>query len=85
MHKPFSAKGVNMITVETIAEKVTQIRDLDDLVALDNYVDYMIYKEQSNEKTELGQAIIRGLEDILAGRTHKITCAEDVLKVADEV
>ena len=74
-----------MITTQTIAEKVTQIRDLDDLVALNSYVDYMIYKEQSNEKTELGQAIIKGLEDVVAGRTYKITCAEDVLKVADEI
>ena len=74
-----------MITTEVIAEKVKKIKELGDLVALNNYVDYMIYKEQSNQKTELGQAIIRGLEDVLAGRTYKITCAEDVLKVADEV
>ena len=71
-----------MLTSQLVAEKVTQIRALDDLVALNSYVDYMIYKEQSNQKTELGQAIIKGLEDVLAGRTYKITCAEDVIKMA---
>jgi len=74
-----------MITPQTIAEKVTQIRDLDDLVTLNSYVDYVIYKQQNNQKTELGQAIIRGLEDVATGKTQKITCAEDVLKVADEI
>ena len=66
-----------MITAETIAKKVKKIKGLDDVVALNNYVDFLIYKEQNNQ-TELGQAIIRGLEDVLAGRTYKITCAEDV-------
>ena len=74
-----------MITPQTIAEKVAQIRAPEDLVAVNSYVDYVIYKEQSNEKTELGQTIIKGLEDVVAGRTYKITCAEDVLKVADEI
>ena len=71
-----------MITTQIVAEKVAQIRTPDALVAVNSYVDYMIYKEQSNEKTELGQAIIKGLEDVVAGRTYKITCAEDVLEVA---
>ena len=61
-----------MITVETITKKVKKIEELDDLVALNSYVDYLIYKEQNHQKTELGQAIIRGLEDILAGRTQTI-------------
>ena len=74
-----------MITTQIVAKKVAQIRAPEDLVAVNSYVDYMIYKEQSNEKTELGQTIIKGLEDVVAGRTYKITCAEDVLKVADEI
>jgi len=73
-----------MLTQENIIEKVKQLRRLDDLVALNHYVDYLLLREK-NEKTELGQALIKGLENVLAGRTYPITCAQDVLKVADEI
>ncbi len=69
-----------MITTENIKNKINEIKRLDDLVALNHYLDYLIFRE-SDEKTELGQSIINGLEDILNGKTYKIASSQEILKV----
>lgn len=73
-----------MITTENIMKKVKRISRLDNLVALNHYIDYLLYREL-DEKTELGQTLITGLEAILNGKTYTITSSQDILKVADEL
>ena len=73
-----------MITSDNIKTKIDKLRRLDDIVALDHYVDYLIFRE-TDEKTELGQSIISGLKDIANGKTYSISSSQDVLKVADEL
>lgn len=73
-----------MISTESIIEKLYKIKRLDDLVALNHYLDYLLFRE-SNEKTELGQSIINGLENIIENQTYAITSSKDILKVADEL
>lgn len=65
-------------------KKVNKIRRLDDLVALNHYIDFLLYREQ-DETTELGQSLIRGLEAIVNGTTYSISSSQDILKVADEL
>ena len=73
-----------MITTEKLMKKVNKIKRLDDLVALNHYVDYLLFREQ-DEKTELGQTLITGLGAILKEKTYTITSSQDILKVADEL
>ena len=73
-----------MITTEHLMKKVNKIRRLDDLVALNHYIDFLLYREQ-DERTELGQSLIRGLEAIVNGTTYSISSSQDILKVADEI
>ena len=73
-----------MINAENIKIKINKLRRLDDLVALNQYVDYLLFREQETE-TEFGQAIISGLKDIVNGKTYSIGSSHDVLKVADEL
>ena len=73
-----------MITAERIKTKINDLKRLDDLVALNHYVDYLLFRE-TEKKTELGQTIISGLKDIVSGKTYSISSSQDVLKVADEL
>ena len=73
-----------MITNNSVIKKINKIRQLDDLVALNHFVDYLIFREQ-DKKTELGQSLIKGLEDILYGKSYAIKSAQDILKIADEL
>ena len=73
-----------MINSDTIKIKINKLKRLDDLVALNHYVDYLLFRE--NEKqTELGQTMISGLKNIVNGKTYSINSSQDVLKVADEL
>lgn len=71
-----------MITSESVIKKIDRIKRLDDLVAINHYLDYLLYREQ-NTHTELGKSLIKGLEEILQGKTYTITSSKDILKVAD--
>lgn len=73
-----------MITNENLIKKVNKIRRFDDLVALNHYIDFLLYREQ-DEKTELGQSLIKGLEAIVNGKTYSINSSQEILKVADEI
>jgi len=73
-----------MITSDNIKTKINKLKRLDDLVALNHYVDYLLFREEE-EKTELGQSIISGLKDIVKGKTYSISSSQDVFKVADEL
>jgi|GEM_PF-2645911 hypothetical protein len=73
-----------MITTKHIIDKVNKIKRFDDLVALNHYIDYLLFREL-DEKTELGQALISGLEAIVNGQTYSISSSQDILKVADEL
>lgn len=73
-----------MITTDNLIKKLKKISRLDDLVALNHYIDYLLFREL-DEKTELGQSLIMGLEAILNGKTYAITSSHDILKVADEL
>lgn len=73
-----------MISTDVIIEKVRGVKRLDDLVALNHYVDYLLFRESSSQ-TELGQAIINGLENILEDKTYSINSSSDVLRIADEI
>lgn len=73
-----------MITTENLMKKVEKISRLDDLVALNHYIDFLLYREQ-DETTELGQSLIKGLEAIVNGKTYLISSSHDILKVADEL
>ncbi len=76
--------GYAMVTTKHIIEKVNKIKRFDDLVALNHYIDYLLFREL-DETTELGQALISGLEAIVNGQTYSITSSQDILKVADEL
>jgi hypothetical protein len=73
-----------MITTENLMEKVNKISRLDDLVALNHYIDYLLFRER-DEKTELGQALVTGLEAVVNGKTYAISSSQDILKVANEL
>lgn len=63
----FLNKEFAMITTEKFMIKVNKIKRLDDLVALNHYIDYLLFREL-DEKTQLGQTLITGLEAILDGK-----------------
>ena len=73
-----------MITSASIQKKINKLKRLDDLVALNHFVDYLLSRERE-KKTELGQSIISGLKDIASGKTYSVKSSQDVLKVADEI
>ncbi len=76
--------GYAMVTTKHIIEKVNKIKRFDDLVALNHYIDYLLFREL-DETTELGRALISGLEAIVNGQTYSISSSQDILKVADEL
>ncbi len=73
-----------MITSDSIKTKINRFTRLDDLVALNHYIDYLLFREKE-EKTELGQSIISGLNEIVSGKTYSIKSSQEMLKVADEL
>ncbi|MDI6793378.1 MAG: hypothetical protein QME81_11015 [bacterium] len=74
---------MEILITQTISQKVEKIKQIEDIVALNSYVDFLIYKEEHTQSTELGQDIIQGLKEVMEGKTYKITSAEDILKVPD--
>ena len=80
----FTLRGNIMITSASIKTKINKLQRLDDLVALNHYVDYLLFREKE-KKTEIGQSIISGLKDIAKGKTYSVKSSQDVLKVADEI
>ncbi len=72
-----------MLTTQTILQNVKRIKQIEDIVSLNSYVNFLLYKEGYNQQTELGQDIIQGLKEVVEGKTYKITSAKDVLRVAE--
>ncbi len=73
-----------MITTDIITKKIHKLKQIDDLVAINHYVDYLLYREQ-NDKTELGQTLINGLEEILEEKFYSISSSKDILEITDEL
>ena len=73
-----------MISTESIIKKLNKIKRIDDLVAINHYLDYLIYREK-DKTTELGQSLIKGLDNIVNRKTYSINSSDDILKVADEI